>query len=438
MAPPDQPILPDSHPAEAAEWLVDRGVAALGALVAAPVSRAAQILPYLPVDLAVQAMAFPEAPAWLEAMDADDRVDILKAMEPTRAELLLAALPVAVRQDVERLRRYPDGSTGALMSTRFVAVRQAQSVLDAVASVREQAQDTRVLNFLPVLDGDHLVGWVSVRRLLAADDRAAVRDLARAVSFEVHALDDQEATARVIERYNLSAVPVVEGKRLLGLVTHDDAIDVIRQEQQEDLEKIMGIAGDHAAESYLSTSSLQHFRNRVGWVTALAVLGFVSGSIIHHYEDTLDQFLILSLYLPMITDAGGNTGSQAATVVIRALAMDEVQPSLKDLFRIVWKEAKISLMLAAVLGTVALIKVGLLSSGTTLPAGYTLWDFGFAISLALMLQVVTSTLLGAQLPMWAAKLKLDPAVVASPALTTLVDISGLLIYFSTVTLMLAF
>jgi magnesium transporter len=191
----------------------------------------------------------------------------------------------------------------------------------------------------------------------------------------------------------------------------------------------MAITGSHEAGTYLKTPSWVHFRNRVYWITGLAAVGLVSGMVIHEFEATLMNLLILALYMPMVADTGGNTGSQSATVVVRALALGEISP--KDTFRILWKEFKISVLLAVVLGLLSFGKIWFLSADSQLPLNFSLGKVGLAIALALSMQVVTATLIGAVLPLVAARLKFDPAVVASPALTTIVDITGLLIYFGT-------
>ncbi|MBZ0180504.1 MAG: magnesium transporter [Melioribacteraceae bacterium] len=190
----------------------------------------------------------------------------------------------------------------------------------------------------------------------------------------------------------------------------------------------MAITGSHEAGVYLKTPALIHFKNRAIWIVSLAALGLVSGAIIHSFESTLTNFMILALYMPMVADTGGNTGSQSATVVVRALALGEL--TFRDLFKVLWKELRISVMLAGVLGVLSWMKVMLLSHGTEFSSNFSLEKIGFAIAVALSLQVITATLIGAFLPLVASKFKLDPAVVASPALTTVVDITGLLIYFS--------
>jgi magnesium transporter len=247
--------------------------------------------------------------------------------------------------------------------------------------------------------------------------------------------DDQEAVARLIEKYDLIAVPIVdENNVLVGIVTHDDAIDIIRQEQNEDMEKLMAIAGSHEIADYLRTPWWKHFSKRVYWIVGLAALGLFSGMIIHSFEQTLMNLLILALYMPMVADTGGNTGSQAATVVVRALALGQLRP--KDFLKVLFKELQVSLGLAAVLGLLSFGKVMYLSRGSEIPLGYSLTKIAFAIAVALGLQVITATLIGAGLPLLVARFKHDPAVVASPALTTIVDITGLLIYFCTAKILL--
>jgi magnesium transporter len=248
--------------------------------------------------------------------------------------------------------------------------------------------------------------------------------------------DDQEDAARKIQKYDLLALPVVdEQDALVGIITQDDAIDIITQEHTEDMEKFMAIAGTHEDAVYMKTTVWGHFRNRYPWVIALAILGLVSGFIVQHFEGLLMEFTILAMFMPMLADAGGNTGSQSATLVVRALALREVSP--KDVFRILAREFRVALLLAVLLGIMAFGRVFLFGGGSSISDSSSMVRIAFAISLALGLQVITSTMIGALLPLGAARMKWDPAVVASPALTTIVDITGLLIYFTIVKLMMA-
>jgi magnesium transporter len=262
-----------------------------------------------------------------------------------------------------------------------------------------------------------------------------VKDLMHRDLIYARVTDDQEDAARKIAKYDLIALPVINGDNVLvGIITHDDAIDIINQEHTEDMEKFMAIAGSHEAGIYLRTSSWQHFKNRFVWLVVLAALGLVSGYIVQSFEGMLLQFAILAAFMPMLADTGGNTGSQSATLVVRALALREIFPG--DILRVLWKEFQVALPLALLLGVLAFSRAILFAGGSSRPEGFSLSAIGLAIGVALGIQVLTATLIGALLPLAAAKIKFDPAVVASPALTTIVDITGLLIFFTTVKLVL--
>ncbi len=225
-----------------------------------------------------------------------------------------------------------------------------------------------------------------------------------------------------------------EHNTLLGNITHDDALDVIEEKRTSDMERFMAIVGKHDNTTYLKTSIWTHFRKRIVWLIILFFLGLISGSGPESCEMALTSLMILAFYMPMLTDTGGNTGSQAATVMVRALALKEITP--KNIFRIIWKEFRVSVLLAFVLASLAFLRVVIISNPSSISAAFRLTDIGFAIAIALAVQVISATIMGALLPLGAAVLKLDPALVASPALTTIVDITGLFIYFGTVSLIL--
>jgi len=251
----------------------------------------------------------------------------------------------------------------------------------------------------------------------------------------ISALASQEEAAQKIRQYDLLALPVTDdANRLVGIVTYDDAFDIVNEEFTEDLERLMAIGGTHEGRAYLRSSVWEQVRHRIGWVFVLAVLGMVSGFIVHRFEALILQFSILATFMPMLVDTGGNTGSQSATLVIRALALGEVEP--RDAARILLKELGVSLVLGAFLACVAFGRVFVFGDTAALPAGITPAMVGIAVGVALTIQVVTATLIGAFLPLVAARVRVDPAVIASPALTTIVDITGLLIFFTTARLIL--
>jgi magnesium transporter len=399
----------------------------------------AEIFTFLDQDVQLEiatAIKRKEIARLLSEMSADDRVDLLKRIPEDRREAIMPALAMAEREDIRRLSAYREGSAGAVMTSDYATLTPELSVAQAIERLRKEAPDKETIYYAYVLDQfRHLVGFVSLKDLILAHPNAKIGSIMHRDAIHARVDDDQEEAARKIQKYDLIALPVVnEEGALVGIITHDDAIDIITQEHTEDMEKLMAIAGSHEARVYLRTSSWTHFKNRAVWIVGLAALEIVSGLIIHSYENTLMSLMILALYMPMVADTGGNTGSQSATVVIRAMALGEIVP--RDAFKVLFKELKIALLLSLVLGILSWAKVMFLSQGTAIPAGFSLSRIGLVIAAALSIQVVTATVIGAMLPMGAAKMKWDPAVVASPALTTIVDISGLLIYFTTAKVLL--
>lgn len=370
-------------------------------------------------------------------MSHDDRVDLIKRLPEDIAEKLMSALAEKERTDIRTLASYPEGTAGAVMTSEYVSLPDNITAQQAIDLIRQEATDKETIYNAYVVDGEHkLIGFATLKDLILAKPDKLIRDFMSKEMIYAYASDDQESVARTIAKYDRISIPVInEDNTLLGIVTHDDALDVIEEEYTEDIEKFMAISGSHESEGYLSTPVTTHFRNRIYWVVILAFMGIMSGVVLHHFEETLSSLMILALYLPMLMDTGGNTGSQAATVVIRSLALGDVKS--KDIFMVVWKELRIALMISGILGLLAFGRVMFLSRNMVIPAGFDLVNIAWVIALSLSFQVISATLIGALLPMVVSKAKLDPAVVASPAITTLVDITGLLIYFTTATTLLA-
>jgi magnesium transporter len=369
-------------------------------------------------------------------MSHDERVDFIKRLPEDETEILMPAIAQAEREDIRRLASYPEGTAGAVMTSDYAHLSPDQTAAEAIDTLRREAPDAETIYYAYVLgDNRRLIGFVSLRDLIVAPSYKKVKDVMHSEMVFARLDEDQEEVARKIEKFDLLAIPVVnEEDALVGIVTHDDAFDILREEQTEDLEKIMGLTGAVPEEDYLSVPSVVHFQRRAMWIVALAALSFVSGYIFQSFAHTLGSMLILAFFMPMLVATGGNTGSQSATVVIRALALEQIGAS--DVLKVLWKELRISLMLSGVLIVVAMLRVFVLSPGGADAGGFSLVQVATVVGLALGLQVISSTLIGALLPLAAFKAKLDPAVVASPALTTMVDITGLLIYFGTAKLLL--
>ncbi len=314
------------------------------------------------------------------------------------------------------------------MTSDYATLPPDITAQQAIDKLRKEAPDKETIYYCYVVDEQRrLLGFVSLKDLILAKPDTLVKEIMNKDLIYAHVLDDQEEVARKIQKYDLIALPVVNGNdALVGIITYDDAMDIITQEHTEDMEKLMAITGEHEAAAYMKTPVIEHFKNRCGWLIFLALLGFVSGFIVQKFENVIMQFTILATFMPMLADTGGNTGSQSATLVIRALALKEITP--RDFLRVIYKEFNISLLLGIALAFVAILRVYFYAL-TTPTYHLPLTKIGMAVGVALSLQVISSTLIGAILPLIAARFKTDPAVVASPALTTIVDITGLFIFF---------
>lgn len=399
----------------------------------------AEIFGYLASEVQLELAALMQRSELVELisnMSHDERADLIKKLPEAEMQTIMRAIAQAERDDIRRLASYPEGTAGAVMTSDYATISPHLTAEEAVRKLRLEAPDKETIYYAYVLDEQRrLAGFVSLKDLILARPYSPVSEVMHPDVISARVDEDQEEVARKIEKYDLLAIPVVNGGgAMVGIVTHDDAFDILREEQTEDMEKFMGLTGLVQEEDYLSVPSLVHFRRRVTWLIVLAFLGLVSGAIVQSFEKTLSTLLILAFYMPMLADTGGNAGSQSATVVIRALALRQLKAS--DLARVLWKELKVSIMLSVVIVIVSLIRVFFLTPGAGGTGGFAVMDVATVIALALGLQVISSTILGAFLPLLADWFKLDPAVVASPALTTVVDITGLLIYFTTAKIIL--
>ena len=373
--------------------------------------------------------------ALFEKMPSDARADTFQQLDTQGRVSLLPYLHKTVREDVLKLSAYPHDTAGGIMSTDFAIISENLNCEQALQQLRQEVPHDKMLYHLYVVDeGMRLKGFMTLKELVISEPKESVSSIMRR-DFPLARLDeDRETVAKKIEKYDLLALPVVnEENQLMGIVHQDDAIEVIRAEQTEDMEKFMGIIPGSEILNYNQTSVAGHFRKRIIWLAILTVVGFVSGLIIRQYEEALSALMILALYIPMMADTGGNSGSQAATVVIRAMALGQLTTA--NWLNILFKEWRISMLLGTVLGVIAFAMIIVISRDSAAALEHGLGFIAFGIALALALQVVTSTIIGAALPLLVNRLGGDPAVAASPAITTVVDITGLLIYFGVATLL---
>ena len=350
-------------------------------------------------------------------MDPDDRVRLLDEVPAKVAKRLQSGLPASEREATATLLGYPAESAGRVMSPEYVSLRSSMSVADAMAKVRRTGEDAETVYTLPVTDDRRmLMGVVSLRDLVTAPASARVRDLMRDDVHSVEVDVDQEEASRLIQEAALLALPVVDHEqRLVGVITVDDAMEVLEREVTEDVSRAGGV--EPLEQPYLSAGVLTLARKRAAWLLLLGVAAVLTVNVLGAFEDTLEQVVALALFIPLLIDTGGNSGAQASTVVIRALSVGEVR--FRDLPRVVGRELLVGVLLGAMLGAIAFPVVSFFFDP----------QFGAIIGLTLVAIVIWATLAGAALPLLAARLGLDPAVLSAPIITTLVDATGLLIYF---------
>ena len=368
----------------------------------------AKIFSYLDMDVQV-ALVSGELKKYINEllmqMSHDDRADLFQHLEKDVADKLLLFLPPRERADIIKLTSYSEETAGAIMTTDFATLFENDTVEQSIRIIRKVAPSKETIYYLYVTDENNkLVGFVSLRKLILARPKQKIIDIMKRDVISTYVDEDREKAVNLIEEYDLIALPVVYRNNILtGIITHDDAIDVIREEETENLEKLMAISGGVEEKSYLNVPAMTHFRKRVFWVIILGIIGLLTGNIIQGFHGTLEKLIILTFYMPLLTSAGGNTGSQSATVVIRAIALNELYPG--DILQVIRKEFFISAMLCICLGLITYLRIIMFPYEESMSPGFNLSSIAFLISLALSVQVLWSTIFGAVIPRIATKLK---------------------------------
>lgn len=403
--------------------------------------RFAQIIPDLPdslVEDAIDRFGTEEQREILDQISDDDLVDVLQDVSDTKREALLNLVEPEDSETARSLLKYGEDTAGGRMTTHQGSVSSDMSVKQALEYLQRDHGEAETLARIFVVDKkDRLIGRIRFRDLAFNKWDTPIIDICREFEHSILASADQEEASLMFSKYDLIVLPVVdEQNRLLGIITHDDAMEILEEESTEDIEKMAGVAGEQSQESYLNTTTSTHFKRRFPWLLGLAFLAIASGVVMIRYEKVLMELYILSLFLPMVVAAGGNTGGQASTMVIRAMALGEL--GANTFWRVAWKELKLGLLLGTLLGCCIAVTSALVvpAFGELLPENISLFQFGLSIAIALAMQITTSTLVGSLLPIGAKALKIDPAIVAAPAITTIVDVSGMVIYFTVASLIL--
>jgi len=368
----------------------------------------------------------------VDDMYVDDTVDIIEEMPANVVTRILRNVDAATRRSINLILQYPEDSAGSIMTIEYTELHPYMTVREAFAEIRKTGVDKETIYTCYVTEKKKLVGIVSVRELLLADYESKVGDIMEDNVISVTTTDDQELAAQMFAKYDFTALPVVDKEnRLVGIVTVDDAITVLNEEATEDIEKMAAITpSEHP---YLRTGIFETWKQRIPWLLLLMVSATFTGMIITGYENALAAQVILTAFIPMIMDTGGNSGSQASVTVIRGLSLGEIE--LSDVGSVMWKEFRVSLLCGASLGAVAFAKVMLIDGMLFGNESVTL-TVGLVVGLTLAFTVMIAKIVGCTLPMAAKKLGFDPAVMASPFITTIVDALSLVIYMRLATALL--
>ncbi len=352
----------------------------------------------------------------LDEMEPDEAADVLGDIPPAQAVRVLSAMEEA--DEVEPLLAHPDETAGGLMTRPTITLRQEMTAEEAITYLRLLAPDSETVYYLFVVDEeDRLVGVVSLRQLIVAPPTTPIWEIMDPDVIHVHVGADQEEAARLMARYDLLALPVVDDdERLLGIITHDDLVAVLEDEATEDFQRLG--ASEPLDEPYLDTPILKMFRKRVGWLLLLFVTETLTGSVLRFFEHELAEAIALTFFVPLLIGTGGNAGSQVSSAAIRALALGEV--TFRHVLWIIWREVRTALLLGATMGAVGFIRA--LTWQSPAPLALT-------VGVSLCAIVVWAAVIGATLPLLASRLRIDPAVISAPAMSTLVDATGLVIYF---------
>lgn len=394
-----------------------------------PKETAVDVFSYISSDLQeylIEAIADKEIQTIVDELFLDDTVDLLEEMPANIVKKILKNTSKDKRDLINHFLKYPENSAGSIMTIEYVDLKKEMTVKEALASIKKVGVDKETINTSYVIDENRkLEGIVSLRKLIINEEDTIIKDIMQTNIISINTYMDQEEIANIIKKYDLLVVPVVDNeKRLVGIITIDDVVDIIDQENTEDFQKMAAM--QPSDEEYLKTGIFASAKHRIIWLLVLMISATITGNIIKQYNDILQSVVILAAFIPMLMDTGGNSGSQSATLVIRGLALDEIR--LKDVWKVLWKEFRVSIVVGFVLSGVNFIRIYYLES-TDLYVAIT-------VCLSLFVTVLTAKLVGGILPIAAKRLRLDPAIMASPLITTIVDAVALVTYFSIATLLL--
>ena len=370
----------------------------------------------------IQDLTDAELKGVLDELFMDDTVDLIEEMPSNIVPKILKAISKEDRKIVNELLKYPEDSAGSIMTTEFIDLKENMTAEEALKRIRKIATDSETIYTCYVLDEQRILkGIINIKDILLSKKETQIGSLMETNIISVNTVEDQEEVAKKFDKYDFYALPVVDYEnRLVGIVTVDDAINVIQDEVEEDFEKMAAITPTE--EGYFQMSVLKHAKSRILWLLILMLSAAFTGNILTQYENAFAAVPILVAFIPMIMGTGGNCGSQSSTLIIRGLATDEIK--LKDVFKVFWKEIRVAILVGIALAIVDTVRIMI---------QYQNIQLAIVLGITLIATVVVSKIIGCTLPLLAKRLKLDPAIMAAPLITTVVDVCSILVYFQVAT-----
>jgi magnesium transporter len=391
-----------------------------------------EVFSYLPSDdqlKIVDGITDAELSYIVQQLDFDDKIDILEELPANIVDKILEKTPKDERRLINTFLNYPDTCAGSLMTPDYISLQKNMTVAEAMAHIKDVGMDAETVYTCYVKDiGRKLIGIVSLSTLVVSDDNARINDIMHTDYIWIDVYEDREDVAEKFKKYGFLAMPVVDKEhRLVGIITVDDILDVIEDENTEDIERMAGIIDwEDSDKDYLDMSVWQHALNRLPWLLILMIAYIFTGMIITSFEAKLSEIICLVSYMPMLMGTGGNSGSQAATLIIRGLAMDEVEPS--DALQVLWKEARIGLIIGVILSSFNFVRVCWIDGNGV--------EVALTVCTAMVFIVIFAKILGSMIPLLVKKINLDPALIANPAISSISDAVALTIYFAMATIFL--
>ena len=363
----------------------------------------------------------------IDELDFDDKIDVLEELPANIVDKILEKSTKAERKLINTFLNYPDDCAGSLMTPEYISLQGSMTVREALKHIKNEGMDSETVYTCYVKSGGRkLEGIVSLRTLVISDDDALISDLMHTDFVDVNVYDDQEEVSDAFMKYGFLAIPVVDNEgRLVGIVTVDDIMDVIEEEATEDIERMAGVMDDSDQE-YLDMGVFRHVKNRLPWLAIMMVALMITGVVISTFQDVLAQVIALVAYIPLLSGTGGNAGTQAASLIIRGMSTDEID--VKDALRVMWKEFRVSIILGLVLSAINFGKIILIDGNTPMIA--------LTVSLSMILVIIFAKLLGGLLPMAAKRIGIDPALMATPMISSITDTVSTLTYLLMATLIL--